>query len=106
MSLTVTTIEREKVAAGTVLTFEVDVRNDGATPFAVDPSAWALITGRGEQVALEPTAGNGLVAGDLDPGGTQSGSLAGVVRAAVDDAFITYTDASGTLRFAVPANGS
>ncbi len=106
LEITVTSIDRLKTSAGTRLTIDVRYRNDGPDPFDVDPSAWTLITSKGEDVVLRSPATGGLEEGDLASGSTRSGHLEGTVRDTVANTFIAFTDPDGVVRFAVPADGS
>jgi hypothetical protein len=106
IEITVTSITHVTVATKTALTVTVEYRNDGGSPFTIDPAAWSLVTARGEDVQLQPTAGNGLESQDLDPGASATGRLGGTVRASLDDTFIAFTGPDGVLTFAVPANGT
>ena len=106
LEITVTSIAHRTTTSGRRLTIDVRYRNDGPDPFDVDPSAWSLITSRGEDVALQLPPSGGLEAGDLAAGSTRSGHLEATVRDKITNTFITFTDPDGTVRFAVPADGS
>ena len=49
-------------------------------------------------------ATHGLEAGALASGDTRTGGLEGVVKAPLDQTFVSYTDANDVLTFVVPAS--
>ena len=106
VAISITALDAVVVAGRTEVTIGVAYRNAGAAPFALELAAWQLIASSGDEASLEPTPADGLAGGPLAPGDASQGSMRGSVAALPDDAFVTFTDTRGVIRFAVPANGS
>jgi uncharacterized membrane protein len=103
IEVTVSRLTITTAAGGHRVTIEVTYRNKGPGTFVVDPTRWSLIAADGEAVALAPLAARGLEPGFLAVGAARSGGLEGVVRAPLDQVFVSYTDADDVVPFVVPA---
>jgi hypothetical protein len=103
IEVTVSRLTTTAASGGHRVTIEVTYRNKGPGTFVVDPTSWSLIAADGEDVALAPLATHGLEPGSLASGATRSGGLDGVVKAPLDQVFVSYTDADDVLSFVVPA---
>jgi hypothetical protein len=103
IEVTVSRLTTTAVSGGHRVTIEVTYRNKGPGTFVVDPTSWSLIAADGEDVALAPLSTRGLEPGSLASGATRSGGLDGVVKASLDQVFVSYTDADDVLSFVVPA---
>ena len=99
-------VRASPVNGGTQVEVGVMYRNTGTDPFVVDPTAWNLLASDGEFVAMVGVSGHELKTSPLPPASTRSARLQGIVHAAVDDTFVSYSNAAGDVLFAVPANGS
>ena len=103
IDVTVSRVTTTAVSGGHRVTIEVTYRNKGPGAFVVDPTSWSLIAADGEDVALAPLTTRGLEPGSLASGASRSGGLDGVVKAPLDQVFVSYTDADDVLSFVVPA---
>jgi uncharacterized membrane protein len=106
VEVAVTDVRASPVNGGTRVEVGVMYRNTGTDPFVVDPTAWNLLASDGEFVAMVGVNGHELQTSPLAPASTRSARLQGIVHAAVDDTFVSYSNAAGDVLFAVPANGS
>ena len=104
VAITIGSLDVRPEGGATSVTIEVTYENDGPGDIDIDLSAWTLIAGSGEDVAMQPTAQGGLAGTRLAPGATASGRLTATVQAPPNDAYVTYSDAAGTLVFIVPAS--
>ena len=106
IEITVTDVNVSSAPPGTRVAVDISYRNAGFTSFAVDPAAWNLLASDGEFVPMTSVVGHELDVSSLAPGATRAARLAAVVAARPQDTFVSYSDPSGNVLFAIAANGS
>ena len=104
VEVVVTDLQATTITAGTHVRITVSYRSNGPGDFSTDPRAWSLIAIDGTQAAFTAPASGGLVASSISAGASAGGTLEATVAAAADNLFVAYTDASGMIRFMVPAS--
>jgi uncharacterized membrane protein len=102
VEVSVIDLQATETDGGTRVLVTVSYLNGGPGDALVDTTAWGLLAVDGTDVPLAPNPDGGLTTGRLGPGDSRVGALVGSIPALPDETFVTYTDATGRLRFAVP----